>query len=641
MATASNDSLRLFSILLQGIESADSLGDWLASPLKWFLNEFPLQRIAFVESRNGDWRVVAQQGTGSLQLPVESIAKACDQGSRLTIEDGWIEPMMITGRGTAVLIGWFKKGEARPKDVDAWSVAAESLKQALDVRQSVRIQRRKLEQKDRILSVAADWHSHHALPVLLEQIARAAAELLNADRASIFLWDKPSKQLVGHPALGVEGQPLRVPEDAGIAGRVLRTLLPCRWDRSDPSDAVDRRVDVMVNYRTDSLIAVPLLDQRNKAIGVFEVLNHRQGAFSEEDEHALIELARHAAAALTNTQQIQQLIQIRDRLMRDAVNQIPLIGHDVSMDHLRSTIQRVANTDLAVLLLGENGTGKEVVSRQIHYQSRRRHEPFVAVNCAALTETLLESELFGHEKGAFTDAHEARAGKFEAAAGGTLFLDEIGDMSPGGQAKLLRVLEEKVVVRVGGSTPIPVDVRIVAATNQDLVEMVRAKKFREDLYFRLTVVTLNLPPLRQRGDDILELAEFFLDGFCKKVGRAKPAWTTGAQKRLKAHHWPGNIRELRNLVERIVYLVPGDTIEEKDLDFVSSPKSTLGTDSDATPGIDESMTLADATDVFQQNYIEKHIERSRGNMTAAAQSLGLQRSNLYRKMKQLGMKTPE
>ncbi|MFO0922847.1 MAG: helix-turn-helix domain-containing protein [Pirellulales bacterium] len=152
---------------------------------------------------------------------------------------------------------------------------------------------------------------------------------------------------------------------------------------------------------------------------------------------------------------------------------------------------------------------------------------------------------------------------------------------------------------------------------------------------------MHLPPLRQRGDDILELAEFFLDGFCKKVGRAKPSWTTGAQKRLKAHHWPGNIRELRNLVERIVYLVPGETIEDSDLDFVSSPKSTLGTESEATLGIDESMTLADATDVFQQNYIEKHIERSRGNMTAAAQSLGLQRSNLYRKMKQLGMKTPE
>ncbi len=172
-----------------------------------------------------------------------------------------------------------------------------------------------------------------------------------------------------------------------------------------------------------------------------------------------------------------------------------------------------------MLILGENGTGKEVVSRSIHYQSSRRNKPFIAVNCAAITETLLESELFGHEKGAFTDAHESRAGKFELAAGGTLFLDEIGDMSRGGQAKLLRVLEEKIVVRVGGSKPIHTDVRVIAATNQNLAEMVRAKKFREDLYFRLNVVTLDLPPLRERGDDVILLAELFLADFSRKARR--------------------------------------------------------------------------------------------------------------------------
>ncbi len=551
------DAMELLAILLQGVESNDSLADWLSVPLKWFLDNFRLSRLLYVESKSGDWRVVSQHGIGSasFSLPLIAIARACDQGQNQIDDEFWIAPIQIPTRPTAAIVGFVSKGNSSEEKVSQWMQAIECLKQALIARQSVRSQRRKLQQKDRILAVAADWHNHHAVPVLLEQMARAAADLLEADRASIFLWDKTAKQLVAHPALGIE-QPLRVPEDAGVAGRVLRSLLPMRWDRSDPSDAVDRRVDNLVKYRTDSLIAVPMLDARGKAIGVFEVLNHKQGAFSEEDESALVELAKHASAALTNTQQLQQLMQIRDRLTRDAVNQVPLIGHDPSMDSLRSTIHRVANTDLAVLLLGENGTGKEVVSRQIHYQSKRKHEPFVAVNCAALTETLLESELFGHEKGAFTDAHEARAGKFEAAAGGTLFLDEIGDMSPGGQAKLLRVLEEKVVVRVGGSTPIPVDVRIIAATNQDLVEMVRAKKFREDLYFRLTVVTLHLPPLRHRGDDILELAEFFLDGFCKKVGRLKPNWSPQAQKRLKAHHWPGNIRELRNLVERIVYLVP-------------------------------------------------------------------------------------
>ena len=187
------------------------------------------------------------------------------------------------------------------------------------------------------------------------------------------------------------------------------------------------------------------------------------------------------------------------RWPQEAAEKVRLIGESPAIEALRSIIRRVADTDLAVLILGENGTGKEVVAQSIHYLSRRRDQPFVAVNCAAIPETLAESELFGHEKGAFTDAHEARRGKFELAAGGTLFLDEIGDLSLGGQAKLLRVMEEKVLVRVGGSTPIHTDARLLAATNQNLAEMVRAKRFREDLYFRLNVVTLDLPPLRERG----------------------------------------------------------------------------------------------------------------------------------------------
>ncbi len=217
-----------------------------------------------------------------------------------------------------------------------------------------------------------------------------------------------------------------------------------------------------------------------------------------------------------------------------------LVGSCPAIVALKSTIRRVSNTDLAVLLLGENGTGKEVVSQAIHYLSQRRNKPFVAVNCAALAETLLESELFGHEKGAFTDAHDLRQGKFELAAGGTLFLDEIGDLSRGGQAKLLRVLEEKIVVRVGGSKPIPVDVRVIAATNQNLTEMVRQKKFREDLFFRLNVVSLELPPLRDRGADVILLAEHFLNDFSKHARRKPPKLTANARKRLEQHQWPGN-----------------------------------------------------------------------------------------------------
>ena len=230
----------------------------------------------------------------------------------------------------------------------------------------------------------------------------------------------------------------------------------------------------------------------------------------------------------------------------------------------------------------------------------------------------------------FTDAHQAREGKFELANGGTLFLDEIGDMSLGGQAKLLRVLEEKVVVRVGGSVPIPTSARVVAATNQNLGELVRDKKFREDLFFRLNVVTIELPPLRQRGDDVVMLATHFLDGFCKKARRSTPTLSSGARKQLMGHQWPGNVRELRNMMERIAYLSDGDTVRVEDLAFISAAEPLEA-------AIPLSLTLGDATQEFQIDFIQRQIDKAKGNMTEAAANMGLHRSNLYRKMKQLGM----
>uniref|UniRef100_UPI0023A85778 sigma 54-interacting transcriptional regulator n=1 Tax=Thioclava electrotropha TaxID=1549850 RepID=UPI0023A85778 len=240
-----------------------------------------------------------------------------------------------------------------------------------------------------------------------------------------------------------------------------------------------------------------------------------------------------------------------------------------------------------------------------------------------------------HEKGAFTDAHETRAGKFELAAGGTIFLDEIGDMSLGGQAKLLRVLEEKVVVRVGGTQTIATDARVIAATNQDLAELVRNKQFREDLYFRLNVVTLELPPLRERGDDIVTLAEHFLAQFAAKARRVPPTFSAAAKKRLRGHTWPGNVRELRNMMERLAYLAPSDRVDEEDLDFIISPTG------EQPQALSLELPLNDATRRFQAEYIKRQIARAGGNMTEAAKHLGLHRSNLYRKMRQLGMETDE
>jgi len=294
----------------------------------------------------------------------------------------------------------------------------------------------------------------------------------------------------------------------------------------------------------------------------------------------------------------------------------------------------VADTDLAVLILGENGTGKEVVAKSVHYFSNRRDKPFIAINCAAIPDTLAESELFGHEKGAFTDAHESRPGKFELAASGTLLLDEIGDLSLSCQAKLLRVLEEKVLVRVGGSVPIHTDARVVAATNQNLAEMVRRKRFREDLYFRLNVVAIELPPLRGRREDIMLLAEHFLGDFCVKARRPVPRFSAAARRRLESHAWPGNVRELRNLMERLAYLSTEDRIEAEQLAFILSPRDHL-------PLVTEvDQPLAEATARFQETYIKQVIEQAEGNISQAADRLGLHRSNLYRKMRQLGMTPP-
>jgi len=621
--------------LFQSIERARSIEQLLKEPLESAMSSWNVTGVILMVASKGVWKRTLQLGRVSAEPPDWNVASECLDSRSVVRASPWtyLPIASLTNKDLVLCIQPVLSDSNADKISEQLTIFA----LAIDTWHRQQQKSRDVIRLNQILNVAADWHSHQDLDRLLQDIAQAATRLLKSDRASIFLWDKSARELVGHPALGMEGKPLRIADDKGLAGAVLKSLQPRRWDRSDPHDEVDRRVDSSSGYRTDSLLAVPLMDSKNKPMGVFEVINHTDGRFDAQDEQDLNELARHASAALANTQQMQRLVQVRDRLTRDAQQQVLLIGNSPEMQNLKSTITRVGDTDLAVLLLGENGTGKEVVSRQIHYQSKRRFEPFIAVNCAAITETLLESELFGHEKGAFTDAHETRNGKFELASGGTLFLDEIGDMSLAGQAKLLRVLEEKVVVRVGGSSPIPVNVRVIAATNQNLVELVQKKRFREDLYFRLTVVTMNLPPLRNRGEDILELADFFLTMFCTKIGRAKPSWTTTAKRRLVTHDWPGNVRELRNIVERVAYLTAGETIDDTQVDFVRSPRAT----SESTNAIDLDKTLGDATSDFQIRYIEEQIKACSRNVTQAADKMGLQRSNLYRKMKQLGMNQPD
>lgn len=564
-------------------------------------------------------------------LPWDLVAEVLDGEKGATAGKWAAVPLAPRAAGGHVLAARAGQSADVNRVLATIAALAPVVNDAIGVVRRQMVQRGRIRQLETILEIANQWNQTRELGPLLEQMAQAATKLFAAERASIFLWNRPAHELIGRPALGVEGGELRVPDDRGVVGRVLQTGRPLRVDIAREPDAVDRQVDERTGFRTRTLLCVPLRGSRDDLFGAFELLNKQSGSFTADDEAGLTELAAHASVALENTRDREHLLLANRQITEQAAADVQFIGQSSAIDALRSIVARVADTDLAVLILGENGTGKEVVARSIHYGSRRRRQPFIAVNCAAIPDQLAESELFGHEKGAFTDAHEARAGKFELASGGTLLLDEIGELSLSGQAMLLRILEERTLVRVGGSRPIHTDARVLAATNQNLADMVRAKRFREDLYFRLNVVTIELPPLRERRGDVMLLAEHFLADFCRRARRPIPEFTPEARARLENHLWPGNVRELRNLMERIAYLSSGNQVDVDELAFTLSPR---GRD-DST--VDAGLPLAEATTLFQTNYIQKAIELAGGNMSRAADQLGLHRSNLYRKMHQLGM----
>lgn len=552
------------------------------------------------------------------------------------VDGSWC--VIPVGKHSALLMQFPARRSFSLEETETLSMLGKMMASALDRLDAYQTKSRRVRELSAILAAAASWQRIDDDDELLRGIADTATNLLKCERASIFLWDKRRKKLIGRPALGVEGESLSVDDDSGVVGEVLATTEPKIWNAdSDDGSRVNRKVDAKTDFETKSLVAVPMFGDRDQVIGVFEAINAIDHAFDPSDVDVLSDLATHAAVAIGSLRTRRTLTQNRDRLVDDAASQTELIGQHSSMESVRKQAQKIAGTDLSVLILGKNGTGKEVLARMIHYQSERRNGPFVAVNCAALVETLLESELFGHEKGAFTDANQSRSGKFELANGGTLFLDEVGDMSPGGQAKLLRVLEDKVVVKVGGSQATSVDVRVLAATNQPLEELIAQRKFREDLFFRLNVVSLTLPPLSQRGDDVLLLANHFLTQFCYQIGRPVPKLDADTQAVLLSHPWPGNIRQLRNTIERVCYLCTDDTVRPDDLMLSGGP--TGSTSSVSIADLVSSTSLTDATKEFQVEHIHAAIEKCGGNMTDAAARLGLHRSNLYRKMRQLQMPT--
>jgi len=348
------------------------------------------------------------------------------------------------------------------------------------------------------------------------------------------------------------------------------------------------------------------------------------------DSDKLVIVARNAAEQ-------HRLVMEHHRMQLMVEGKDAILGSSQKIRDVIATIERVAPTDVRVLVTGENGSGKELVAKAIHRLSRRSGKPLVEVNCAAIPNELIESELFGHERGAFTGATGQRSGKFELADGGTLFLDEIGDMSLNAQAKVLRALEEGKVERVGGARQIPVDVRVIAATNKNLSEAIGANLFREDLYHRLNVIPIHVPPLRERPEDIPLLATAFTEDICRRNGMAVKRFSDEAMHRLQAMEWPGNVRELRNMVERLVIMTPGSYIEASHLESGRGGAGRSAWDDLLSAG----GTFQEFKDRAEAAFIRKQLEASGWNISRTAEVLDIQRSHLYNKMKKYGLERKE
>ena len=398
-------------------------------------------------------------------------------------------------------------------------------------------------------------------------------------------------------------------------------------------DSALKHAPSLANAHVTSILAVPLLDDARVGGLIYLVASDQQAAFDTFDLEVVTALAGIGAIALKNVNRLESLEKETQRLKED-------LGIAHEMKGLRSTamhqvcrfIGKVAPTDATVLIRGETGTGKELAARALHANSKRAARPFVAINCAALTETLLETELFGHERGAFTDARATKQGKLEVADRGTVFLDEVGELAPSLQSKLLRVLQQREFERVGGTRPIKVDIRLVSATNRDLQKEIAEGRFREDLYFRLNVVTLDMPPLRQRREDILELAEHFAARVAPRCGRRSVSLSPSAMRCLLAYDWPGNVRELENAIERAIVLSDAPEIGPEDL-----PEALV--ESSATAETVDASSFHAAVANTKKRVILEAIDKAEGRLTEAARLLGLHPNYLHRLIRNLKLRT--
>jgi transcriptional regulator with GAF, ATPase, and Fis domain len=489
---------------------------------------------------------------------------------------------------------------------------------------------------------------------VLEQLGEAIRPLIDFDVMGLALLSATGP---GFEPIGLIGKPPVHPgtariEDYTVLERVSRGEVVLIHDAAREFDLGRVGDRLLIEAGNRSQLGMPLRFGERVGGGLFFTMPHAHW-YDESD----IEVAGAIAAALVLAVQHQRLAEQRQRLgaveakaqrleqqvasLRDALDDRfgfdAIIGRAPAFLALLEAARRVAPTDTTVLLTGESGTGKEVLARAIHQASPRADRAFVAVNCAALPETLVDSELFGHERGAFTGADRLKRGRFELASGGTLFLDEIGELSPAVQAKLLRVLQERQYERLGGTATLEADVRLVAATNRDLERAVAEGRFREDLYYRLAVFRIHLPPLRERSDDVLMLADHFVRHFGARMGKGDAGLSQEARHVLLAHAWPGNIRELQNAIERALILADGELIAASQLGIASPPAPAAATATAAPAAETVREGGVQALAELERQMILDALKRSNGNKSHAAAALGLSRTRFYTRLRHLGL----
>ncbi len=503
-----------------------------------------------------------------------------------------------------------------------------------------------------LLDLSRGFSSHLDLETLLPVVVERSKDLLRAEAFSILLLDPENREFYFpassslSPGIDEQLRDLRFPADAGIAGEVLR----CGEAISIPDPSTDSRfysgVDSATGIRTRNLMAAPLRTHEG-IVGVAEVLNSVGDPFGEDDLAFLDTLAHSIGVAVLNANVMGRLRKQQLRLERELSglrrerapgNLFPeVVGNSPSFRRVLSLMASAVDSSISVLLEGETGAGKEVVARAIHGQSSRARASFVPLNCGALPSQLLESELFGFSRGAFTNADRDKAGLFEVADGGTLFLDEIGEMPPDLQVKLLRVLQEGEFRRLGETHARRVDVRVISATHRDLAEEVEKGSFREDLYYRIRVFPILVPPLRERKEDIPHLANAALKRLRERLERKVGSLTPDALDCMVGHDWPGNVRELENELERAVALTPpGAPIEAASLSDRVQPGSLP---LPSAPDLPSSGMLREARAVFERQFVKSALERNGGNATRTARELGISRQMLHKKIRDWNLRS--